>query len=280
MDCLICKEVMDGFLVEKGYAIHPTCGDLNSAAGDPESVDLKKLVQRIIRSTDANSPRSLQKLLGPSEVGEECERKIAYQILDVPTKNRLRDPWPAIQGTAVHHWMEKAVKAWPVNNPALSPKFGGMHWETEMRVAANEIVSGSSDVYDHVNFRVIDWKTASTEYMKKYIAQGPPRKYIIQINLYGLGHENAGRQVKDLALVFLARGGRLSDTYVWRDVYRREIAEEALARLEGIGDMLLDGTAPQDFPAHPSDDCGFCPWFSSDDATMGVTADGFGCPGR
>lgn len=279
MLCLVCDEGMDPFLETQGYAVHPECG-LDSSTGDKESEDLRKFVQKLIRITDATSARSVQKTIGPSEVGDLCSRKIAYRLLDTPEKNRVRDPWPAIVGTAIHQWLERSVVKWPQNNSYTRANQGGISWETEMRVAANALVSGSSDVYDHRAFRVIDWKTAGTDMMKKYRAQGPPQHYIIQAHVYGLGHENAGRQVRDVALVFLPRNGLLSGIYVWRALYRRDVAERALARVEGIGDILLDGKPPQDLPAAPSDNCGFCPWFASEDATMGVAANKLSCPGR
>ncbi|MGH3099293.1 MAG: hypothetical protein ACRDMV_25210 [Streptosporangiales bacterium] len=51
----------------------------------------------------ANKPRSLQKTLGPSEVGEECQRKLAYKLLDWDPKPNTRiDPLPSFIGTAAH----------------------------------------------------------------------------------------------------------------------------------------------------------------------------------
>lgn len=267
-------------MVEKEYAFHVTCGLTDSAHEDTEAIELRDLVRKLIRGADARSPRSQQKRIGPSEIGDPCERKIAYRLLETEELNRVRDPWPAIVGTAIHQWMEKAVNECPFNMDTLSRKLGGFHWETEMRVAVNALISGSTDVYDHSRYRVIDWKTAGTDKMRQYRTQGPSRQYVIQANLYGMGHENAKRQVKDVALVFLPRAGLLSGIYVWRDLYRREIAEEALARMVGIGDRLLAGTPVEQIPASPSDACGYCPWFISQDVVMGVSANSYGCPGR
>lgn len=278
--CLICKEKLDPWMAEKGYAFHVTCGLTDSAHEDPAAIALKTTVQKIIRAADKNSPRSQQKRIGPSEVGDPCDRKIGYRLLETEEINLVRDPWPAIVGTAIHQWLEKAVNSSSMNLAGFAPKLGGFHWETEMRVAANALISGSTDVYDHNNYRVIDWKTAGTDKMRQVRTQGPPRQPIIQANIYGLGHEEAGRQVKDVALVYLPRAGLLSGIYVWRDLYRREIAEEALARVEGIGRKLLAGGPVEQLPAAPSDACGYCPWFISQDSAMGVAATPDGCPGR
>jgi hypothetical protein len=262
---------MDPFLVEKGYAFHPACDQDEDSLR--EAKELKVQVQQLIRYAQANSPRSLQRAIGPSEIGDDCERRIAYRLADVTESNRARDMWPATVGTAIHQWLEKAVDLYQTQHE-------NMGWVTEIRIAADALVSGSSDVYDSKRFRVTDWKTANTDNMRKYRVQGPPRQYIIQANIYGLGHENAGRQVRDVALVFLPRSGWLSGIYVWRDVYRREVAEQALARMYAIGDRLLAGVRVGDIPASPSDNCGYCPWFQSGDTFMGVPADERGCPGR
>jgi hypothetical protein len=281
MECLACDEVMEDWLVKKGYAFHVGCGQADSTNGDAEAVELKKLTQQIIRTTERAAPRSKQIMIGPSEIGDDCERRIAYRLLGTEAINYARDPWAAIVGTAVHWWLQKAVDEYPFNGGHMSPTLGGIWWDTEMRVWVNEFISGSTDVYDNRKTRVIDWKTASTDRLQKYRVQGPPREYVKQVNLYGLGHENAGRQVKDVALVFLPRAGTLSGIYVWRDIYRREVAERALARMEGIGDKLLTGVPVEDIPATPSDNCGYCPWFlSSTDTIMGAEASALGCPGR
>lgn len=272
MNCLLCDERMDETLVKRGVAFHPTCDDQ-----DPqEASELKRVVQELIRWTDANSPRSLQKQLGPSEMGDACDRRIAYRLTETREVNAAKDPWPAIVGTAIHGWLEKAVAQ---HQNEIS---GSMvdRWVTEIAVSPDPIITGHSDVYDPVRHRVIDWKTAGTDVMKKIRTQGPPASYIYQANLYGLGHEMAGRPVKDIALVFLPRAGWLSGIYVWRDVYRRHLAERMIERVYSLGDRLLAGTMPWEIEATPADACGYCPFYASGDGLMGVEASANGCPGR
>lgn len=267
--CLICNEPMDTFLVEHNYAFHPTCDEQDG----PEASELKRDVQHLIRWADGHSPRSLQAAIGPSEMGDACDRRIAYRLAGTPTVNAARDPWPAIVGTAIHAWLESAVDKYQREERDL-------FWDTEVTVQPDRFVVGHSDVYDALKRRVIDWKTAGTDVMRKIRKQGPPRSYIVQANLYGLGHEEAGRPVRDVALVFLPRAGWLSGIYVWRDVYRRGLAQEAVRRLYSIGDQLLRGAQPHQLPATPADACGFCPWFQSADTLMGIEASEHGCPGR
>lgn len=272
MNCLLCDEPLDPVMVKRGEAFHPTCDDQ-----DPHEADeLKREVQHLIRWADANSDRSLQRAIGPSEMGDACDRRVAYRIAETPEVNAAKDPWPAIVGTAIHAWLEKAVAA------HQDGVVGSMvdHWVTEIAVHPDNLVKGHSDVYDKRKQRVIDWKTAGADVLKKIRANGPPASYIYQANLYGLGHENAGRPVKDIALVFLPRAGWLSGIYVWRDIYRRHLAERMVDRLYSLGRLLIGGWQPWEIPATPSDACGYCPFFTSGDGIMGVEASKNGCPGR
>jgi hypothetical protein len=269
MNCLLCDEVMDDVLVKQGIAFHPTCDNQD----DTEAAELKTLVQKMIRYGDGNSARSLQKQIGPSEMGDACDRRVAYRLLETPEVNAAKDPWPAIVGTAVHWWMEAAVKTYEAAGAIKG-------WHTEISVHPDYIIKGHSDVYDARKHRVIDWKTAGTDVLRKIRAHGPPASYIYQANLYGLGHERAGRPVKDIALVFLPRAGWLSGIYVWRDIYRRHLAERMIERVYRIGDQLLSGTKPWEIKATPADACGYCPWFASGDTLMGIEPGVNGCPGR
>lgn len=269
MNCLLCNGPMDPSLIKRGVAFHPTCDDQDPA----EANALKTLVQKMIRHAEGTSARTLQRQIGPSEMGDACDRRLAYRLAEVPAINAARDPWPAIVGTAVHHWMDAAV-----HTAEGAGLISG--WVTEIGVAPDRLVKGHSDVYDAIGHRVIDWKTAGPDVLKKIRTQGPPASYIYQANLYGLGHEQAGRPVKDVALVFLPRAGWLSGIYVWRDIYRRHLAELMVERLYKLGDLLIAGFNPWEIPAVPSDACGYCPFFASGDGIMGVEASVNGCPGR
>ena len=45
---------------------------------------LAERVGGLIVDAANNAPRSLQKRIGPSEVGDPCERKLSYKLLDWP----------------------------------------------------------------------------------------------------------------------------------------------------------------------------------------------------
>lgn len=127
--------------------------------------------------------------------------------------------------------------------------------------------------------------TTGVDVMRKIRKGEIPMSYRIQVQIYGLGHERAGRQVKDVALIFYPRSGWLDDAYVWVEPYDRQVALDALARMYAIADKLIDLNVeenPQRYQlidATPGDACVWCP-FHNRDADPEVAASDKGCPGR
>lgn len=245
----------------------------------PEASALKRLLSDIVIWNERTAPRSVQKTIGPSEIGNPCDRRIAYRIAATSPTNVWSDPWPAIVGTAIHAWLEKAVNRFQDHHH-------NQDWLTELRVHPDPLVQGSSDAFHVPTGTVVDYKTTNADTMRKLRKGDPPSPgYITQINLYGLGHERAGRLVKNVALVYYPRSGWLDDAFVWHAPYDKSIAERALARLYQIGFQLLDmdiRNHPErfsDVPASPGDSCVWCPMFNRDmDPT--IKASNTGCPGR
>ncbi|WP_232524345.1 hypothetical protein [Nocardiopsis gilva] len=79
-------------------------------AVEPDSNEgIKRTLTDVIMAASANAPRSRQRRIGPSEVGDPCPRRLAYKLLDWPTVNDGGDPWPSIVGTATHAWLADAL---------------------------------------------------------------------------------------------------------------------------------------------------------------------------
>ena len=268
--CRKCGRILDKVLLDTGGEYHPSCmpTDPNEALGAALLSDLTD----VIKWTESNSSRSMQKSIGPSELGSLCDRKIAYRLAGVPEANWWSDPLPAIVGTAVHAWLEKAVN-----------RFQEVHfmerWKTELTVQPDPMVTGHMDLYDSEIQAVIDWKTVSPTKLKAWKADGPPEHYKDQVNLYGRGAVNAGAPVAKVVLVAVPRSGWLRDMQIWVDDYRPERAQAALDRMYKIAGTLIDMGEDLSFeaiPAAPSGECAFCPWYKggSDRASMS------GCPGN
>jgi len=277
MNCVACGTVMDPALAPA--VTHPTClmfeepGDEN-----PFSELLKAKLIEIIRWKDQQHPRSKQVAIGPSEIGDPCDRRIGYRIAGVEPCNTGFDPWPAIVGTAVHHWLDNAVQEWMSSTKQEE-------WSTETTLHLNEFVEGHSDLYNFQYQAVIDWKTAGPDVMKKVRAHGPSPGYQIQTHIYGYMFEQYKVPVRKVALVFLPRAGWLKDMFVWSTDYDRSVAEEALSRPFRIAqklvefDVLNQSHMWEQVDFEPSNNCGFCPFYDPGrDPERG--ADHEGCPGR
>ena len=245
---------------------------------DPLVLALKQELSDMIMWNERESPRSRQVAVGPSELGDACDRRLAYRIAGNPTVNSGSDPWPAIVGTAVHDWLERAINRFQRTS-------GDNGWLTEMRVYPDDLVKGRCDLYNYKTFSVVDWKTAGADVMRKVQKGQIPEGYKTQVQIYGLGHKRAGREVKDVALVFLPRSGWLSDMFVWRAPYDESVAKAALDRMYRIVGQLIEldiESNPHRFQlidAVPGDSCVWCPFFVKE-KDPDMAADQTGCPGR
>ncbi|MBZ6250520.1 hypothetical protein KVH27_19330 [Streptomyces olivaceus] len=250
-----------------------------TTGNDEFSEALAQRIGQFIIDSDAASARSMQKAIGPSEVGEPCERQLTYRLLDWPEVNDNRDPIAAIIGTGFHMWMAEKFEA------RQTLVDGQPRYRIEERVTVRDSpietarLTGSSDLYDRLARLNWDWKLVGVSSLDKYRRQGPGPKYRVQAHLYGLGQENAGQPPARVVVAFIARHHELK-VHVWSEPYDRSIAEEALARLDRIRDraqaLELD-LHPERWTQISTDGaaaCRFCPWLKP-----GSTALNKGCPG-
>jgi hypothetical protein len=229
----------------------------------------------IIRGAANDTPRSRQRTIGPSELGEPCLRRLAYRLLDLPRTNTGSDPWKPFVGTAVHAALAPIFEA---DNTRL----GRTRWLVETRVAAQHVPAGSgtADLFDTDTGTVIDWKIIGETSMRNYRKNGAPDRYRTQLHTYGLGFTRAGHDVRHVAMVCLPQSGYLGGHYTWSQPYDETVAVAALRRLNDLtlSAAALDVETHPDrlvhIPALPSHACVFCPWFTPSSADLGL-----GCPG-
>lgn len=248
-------------------------------AGPPPSTVAE--MRDVLADLDASRPRSMQTALGPSELGTPCQRQLAMKHAGVPRQlPDSRPPWAPMQGTAMHALMEEALRA---HNAQL----GWDRWVIEEKLRMDAEISGHGDAFDTLYGCVVDWKyvgvTTLREVKRKTIANELLVKpeYRVQGHLYGYGHERAGRTVRWVRLVFLARSHNYDDSAEWTERYDPEIAIRALDRYYATQDLIRDlGVAGQPdlwdlVPAMPGKACTWCPF-----RRVGGPADATGCPGN
>ena len=238
--------------------------------GDDASA-LATRITTVINQRSANAPRSLQKRIGLSEVGEVCIRKTSYKLLDWEKTNPSTDPWASISGTAIHAWLADAFEN------------AGEDYLVEHAVRVTDELAGTADLFDKKNKMVIDHKCVGATAMKSRKKDGMTHQQRVQINLYGLGIENelGEGSVEKVALAFYPLGGRLDGLHTIVEPFNRQLALDAIARLQDTQVLLwqLDPEAnPQNWnliPTTPTRACSYCPWY------LPFSADGSkGCPGE
>lgn len=215
----------------------------------------------MVRGYDASRPRSLQKHLGPSEIGSGCDRQIAYKLANRPEVNETADPWFPVIGTAVHAWLADAI--WWYNTEigrADNPRFLVENRVKVQSRASGYNTSGHTDVYDMDFKRVIDWKIVGTTTMRKVTKEhGDPQQYVVQANTYGEGWVQAGYEVRELLICYLPRSNFLNKMHISSLPFTPELAHKALARVGAIEQLVNLGAKPETFPAA---DCTiWCPFY-------------------
>lgn len=217
-------------------------------------------LERILARYEASRPRSQQTALGPSEVGMECQRALAYRLLNTPEKPDSRLPWAPLVGTAVHAAIAEALEA-------ENARLGRERWIVENRVTAAPDLSGSCDAYDADTCTVIDWKAVGAKSLAELPHHMKP-EYETQAHIYGLGYENAGREVRWVRICLLARASHnFRESREWTRPYDRAHAEAALARLAETKQLitalrLAEGDKGWDqVPAQSSKPCSWCRYF-------------------
>jgi hypothetical protein len=241
-----------------------------------DASNLSDRIKEVVNNRSANAPRSQQKRIGLSEVGEICVRKTSYKLLDWEKTNPSTDPWMSIQGTAIHAWLADA----------FNDQFDGEEnklYLVEHTVKVTDELAGTADLFDIEKKMVIDHKCVGATSMKSRKKDGMTHTQRVQINLYGLGFEREGYEVEKVALAFYPLGGYqgINGLHTIVEPYNRQLALDAIQRIQDTQVLLwqLDPEAnPKNWeliPATPSINCSYCPWFlpNSQDGSKG-------CPGE
>ena len=189
----------------------------------------------VIEDKITNHPRSLQKRIGPSELGTPCERKLGLKLSGAPEGVRdARTYWRPQVGTAVHVWLEEAFEGVDETMPD-----GGRRFLTETRVTVGEIdgeaVAGSCDLFDRLAGAVIDWKIVGKSTLDRVRRSGQVSDtYRTQAHLYGRGYAARGERVHHVVIAFLPSAGDLTDAVWWTEPYDESVALDALDRADVI----------------------------------------------
>ena len=174
---------------------------------------MSEIYDRIIKELTKPSERDKQHKVGPSELGDLCERCLAEKLLGVHPDEKTHPLAPMI-GTAFHLYLETVV--------------GLKDYLKETKVTVGTIegygdIRGTCDGFDITTGHVVDYKVLSKKKIKAFssatffdedrnpeffsdsMTEGQLKKYYYQMMLYGLGMENEGYDVNHCSLVLFPR---------------------------------------------------------------------------
>ena len=209
--------------------------------------------------------RDKQRLVGASNLSNPCSRCLAEDMQGVP-QERGEYYLGAVIGTAIHALLEERA----TDKPGLQP---------ERRVTVGSIpgygeIRSTSDLYVEELSATVDYKTTTRQKLTGYRdavrleptdldtdtivrARLTIKQYLTQLNLYGLGMENAGYEVKTVNIVFICRDAKTeADVWVYSQPYDRALAQRALDRASKIWYALQQGKPVETFKS--SEHCYRC----------------------
>ena len=191
---------------------------------------MSDLRTEVIREITKKSDRDKQRRVGPSEIGNPCDKCLGRALMDErPEQSFSLFPWI---GTAVHFFMEQNTFK---------------DCEHELRLWVGDVrgygpIKGTTDmvyVDEDGKIVVVDWKIVGLKKLKQYRTSGVSEQYRFQAMTYGRGLELAGRTPDRVAIVFIPRdSGNVKDIWVHEEQYQPEMAEAALERAAGIYEWL------------------------------------------
>lgn len=199
------------------------------------------MVRAIIENEIARQPRSLQKRIGPSEIGNPCDHCLAARLAGWERVEQVA--WLPLIGTAVHAWLEHVFTRVNEEETRLgrAPICYAEQTVTVGQIGGEDI-TGSTDLFlpDQLatasEGMTVDWKiVGNTTLNRVKTSRDPGVQYTAQAHLYAKGWENAGYPVSHVAVYFMPRNKmRLADGYVWIDEYQPAIADKALQRANHV----------------------------------------------
>ena len=227
----------------------------NLVAPNKPSKQMAFDIAKIITDAGTWTPRSKQVSIGPSEIGHDCLRRLAYKLIDIPKVNEgSNGNWSAQVGTAIHAHLAD-----------IFAKIEG--FQVEQKVQIRSGLSGTVDLYDEVRGIVMDWKTTGASGLKERRSSGATDQQIIQVQLYGYGLAQQGAVVNQVALIYLPTTGSIDDMHIELYDYDEQMALAALERLDNLY-ALLTSIDVEQFPSMwavvpkvSSRLCNYCPYF-------------------
>lgn len=222
---------------------------------------VEELLRAVVVSGITAHPRSLQKRIGPSEIGKPCDRWILRKLNGDEEPER-GIPWKPAIGTAMHAQFEEWFNAANFGGGEIS----STEWITEWGVTVGRIggqdITGHADLFHVPTGTVVDFKFVGAKQLAKYRLHGPSEQYRTQAHLYAKGFtdDNGWGPAKTVAIWFLPREGEFDSHYYWSEPYDPHRAFNAMTRANRLYTMLQVVGIDAALAASPLCDDQWCTW--------------------
>lgn len=206
-------------------------------------------LEAILEHAILNAERTLQRTIGPSSLGAECDRCLILELAGQKAPEETA-PWLPTIGTAVHAWAEEAM----IRHLAAT---GSDRYIPEGRVMVGVVdgteIWGSSDLFDIHTGTVVDYKLVGTTTLRYTRRAGVKTTYRRQAHLYGKGWQDKGYDVQSVAIWMLPRNGfTIGSGFLFQEPYDRALAEATIAHADMLAaairtlgvDTVLAAAAP------------------------------------
>jgi hypothetical protein len=213
-----------------------------------------------IHNAIESHPRSLQRAIGPSQLGTTCTKHLLHMLNHDPEPIRGAIPWLPTIGTAVHSLLRDVFDG--CTDQQLNPPRYLVEHRVEVGNVAGVPITGSSDLFDTHSGTVVDWKIIGKTVMQDYRRKGPRPSYRAQAHLYGRGFALQGYQVNTVMLAFLPRNElSLNARYFWSEPYDERVALAALDRATALTNLIKAVGIDAALAMYPNcDDTRLCPY--------------------
>lgn len=239
-------------------------GNGDSEPLNPLALIIGETVRDALFDSAVTAPRSLQREFGPSDLGEVCDRRLAYHLAGVRPA-QYPDPFRAEVGRAVHEYIADTYRKIDA---------GSGRYLVEHPVTYRGI-TGRVDILDRRRHIVTDWKTTTLRSRKMRKGGAPWKSHLVQVSAYGLGLRAQGERVDYVSVVMLPVDGELSDIRPWVSPLNGELIAAADAAVDRVLELSAKQPNPADVKPTPNPLCPWCPWYKPDSPDLSIA-----CPGK
>lgn len=200
------------------------------------------------------SERDAQLRIGPSDMGDPCNRCLAFKLAGSPIPDR--ETLFAWNGTSMHLHLEDRIDNLQQRQAVTQAiAFAKQFFDgalTEVKVFVCEI-PGYGAVHGHIDLLtknlIVDWKSISMKKLAKWQAELAKKKipaglqkYIAQLTMYIGAARRLGYDIETGVLAFLPRDATTPDDYWTFPVrYSEQNEQQIIARVAAIYQHVLAG---------------------------------------